>query len=68
MVSATNGLYWRFHNIQYRRHGLSRLYDNDFFSEDIEPFFKFRVLAAPQISRVNYCQESAAYARANTVS
>jgi hypothetical protein len=35
MVSATNGLYWGFHNIQYRRHGLSRLYDNGFFSEDL---------------------------------
>jgi hypothetical protein len=34
MVSATNGLCWGFHNIQYRPHGLSRLYDNGFFSED----------------------------------
>jgi hypothetical protein len=40
MVSATNGLYWGFHNTQYRRHGLSRLYDNDFFSEDLGNFFK----------------------------
>jgi hypothetical protein len=32
MVSATNGLYSGFHNIQYRRHGFSRLY-NGFFSE-----------------------------------
>jgi hypothetical protein len=35
MVSATNGLYWGFHNLQYRRHGLSRLYDKGFFSEDL---------------------------------
>jgi hypothetical protein len=40
MVSATNGLYWGFHNIQYRRHGLSRLYDNGFFSKDLGYFFQ----------------------------
>jgi hypothetical protein len=68
MVSATNGLYWGFHNIKYRRHGLSRLYDNGFFSEDLDYFFyKFRVLAAPQFWRVNSCQKIAAYTRANTV-
>jgi hypothetical protein len=44
MVSATNGPYRGFHNIQYRRRRLSRLYDNDFFSEDLVSFFlKFRV-------------------------
>jgi hypothetical protein len=31
MVSATDGLCWGFHNIQYWRHGLSRLYDSGFF-------------------------------------
>jgi hypothetical protein len=30
-VSNTNGLYWEFHNIQYRRRGPSRQKDNDFF-------------------------------------
>jgi hypothetical protein len=35
MVSATNGLYWGFHNIQCWRHGLSCLYDNGSFSEDL---------------------------------
>jgi hypothetical protein len=56
MVSATNGLYWGFHNIQYRRHGLSRLFDNGFFSEDLG-FFKFRVQVAPQFWRENFCQK-----------
>jgi hypothetical protein len=37
MMSATDGLYWGFHNIQYRRHGLSRLLFGS-FSEDL--FFK----------------------------
>jgi hypothetical protein len=46
-MSATNGLYWAFHNIQYRRHGLSRLYDNGFFSEVTGSFF-FKI---PCISR-----------------
>jgi hypothetical protein len=41
MVSAANGLNWGLHNIQYRRHGLSRLYDNGFFSEDLGSFFFF---------------------------
>jgi hypothetical protein len=36
MVSAIDGLYWGFHNIQYRRHGLSRPYDNGYFSEDLK--------------------------------
>jgi hypothetical protein len=39
MVSATNGLYRGIHNIQYRRRGLSRLYDNGFFSENLDSFF-----------------------------
>jgi hypothetical protein len=62
MLSATNGLYWGFHNIQYRRHGLSRLYGNGFFSED--PGFFNSVLAAPQFWRVNSCpKECGLYTR-----
>jgi hypothetical protein len=38
-MSATNGLYRGFHNIQHRRRGLNRLYDNGFFSEDLGSFF-----------------------------
>jgi hypothetical protein len=38
MVSATNGLYWGFHDMQYRRRGLSRLCDNGFFSDDLGSF------------------------------
>jgi hypothetical protein len=39
MVLATNGLCWGCHNIQYRLYGLSRLYDNGFFSEELGSFF-----------------------------
>jgi hypothetical protein len=45
MVSATNGLYWGFNNIQYRRHGLSRLCDNDFFYEDRNPILECKFLS-----------------------
>jgi hypothetical protein len=68
MVSTTSGVYWGFHNIQYWRHGLSRLYDNGFFSEELGYFLKFRVQAAPQFCKADSCQKSAAYIRENTVS
>jgi hypothetical protein len=53
MVSATNGLYWGFHNMQYRRHGLSRLYDSGFFSEDIG-YFLISCISRTQILAGKY--------------
>jgi hypothetical protein len=68
MVSATNGLYCRFHNIQYRRHGLSRLSDNGFFSEDLG-FLKIPCIShAPILEGKLLSKKSADYIRANTVS
>jgi hypothetical protein len=67
MVSATNGLYWGFHNIQYRRHGLSRLYDKGFFSEDLGYFFLNSVCEAQPNFGGKILVKSAAYTRANTV-
>jgi hypothetical protein len=67
MVSATNGLYWGFHNIQYRRHGLSRLYDNGFFSEDLGCFKKSVYKPHPNFGGQILFKKSAAYTLANTV-
>jgi hypothetical protein len=66
MVSATNGLYWGFHNIQYQRHGLSRLHDNGFFCEDLGSFFNSVYKPHPNFG-VQILVKSAAYTRANTV-
>jgi hypothetical protein len=68
MVLATNGLYWGFHNIQYRRHGLSRLYDNGFFSEDLGLFLIPCFSRTPILESKFLSKKSAAYTRANTVS
>jgi hypothetical protein len=68
MVSATNGLYWAFHNVQYRRHGLSRLYDNGFFSEDQGSFKKKDFVYEPYPNfGGQIIVKNAAYTRANTV-
>jgi hypothetical protein len=66
MVFATKGLYWGFHNIQYRRHGLSRLYDNGFLSEDLG-FFNSVYNPQPNFGGKILVKKSAAYTRANTV-
>jgi hypothetical protein len=67
MVSATTGLYWGFHNILYRRHGLSRLYDNGFFSEDVG-YFLIPYISRTPILEGKFLSKSAAYTRANTAS
>jgi hypothetical protein len=67
MVSATNGLCWEFHNIQYRRHGLIRLYDNGFFSEDLGYFLIPCVSRTPILEGKFLSKKSAAYTLANAV-
>jgi hypothetical protein len=42
------GLYWQFHNIQYRHHGISHLRTNGFFREDVGQCFS--ALASWQVS------------------
>jgi hypothetical protein len=67
MMSATNGLYWGFHNIQYRRHGLSRLYDNGFFSEDLRYFLIPCISRTPILEGKFLSKKSVAYTLINTV-
>jgi hypothetical protein len=62
---VANGLYWGFHNIQYRGHGLSRLYDNSFLSEDLG--FNIPYISRTTILDGKFLSKSAAYTRANTV-
>jgi hypothetical protein len=63
MVSATT-LYWEFRNVQYRHHGLSRLYDNGFFSEGLG--FLIPCISRTPILEGKFLSKSAAYTRANT--
>jgi hypothetical protein len=49
-VSNISGLYWEFHNIQYRRCGLSRQKDNSFFFLEDLVFLK-KIHNIPCISR-----------------
>jgi hypothetical protein len=67
MVSATNSLYWGFHSIHSRRHGLGSLYDNGFFSEDLGSFFLIPCTRCTPILEGKFSSKSAAYTRANTV-
>jgi hypothetical protein len=66
MVSATNVLYRGFNSVQYRRRGLSRLYDNGFFSDDRGASFLIPCISRTPILEGKFLSESAAYTRANT--
>jgi hypothetical protein len=65
MVSAANGLYWRLHSIQYRRHRHSRLFDNGFLSEDHG--FLIPCASRTPILDGKFLPKCAVYTRANKV-